>query len=77
MQSKLTNTGIAVKDYLGDGDMNELSFTYGSLITNIQNMSGDWAMGDHRGDRQMSFKGSFIRFLTKKELEFVNELVSL
>lgn len=57
--------------------MNELNFTYGALITNIQNKSGDWSMGDHRGDRQMYFKRSHIRFLTKNELEFVKDLVSL
>ena len=75
LQSTLTNAGIAVKDWLGDRDMNELNFMHGSLITNIKNKSGVWSVGDHRGDKQMSFKRSHIRFLTKKELEYVTELV--
>ena len=76
MQSTLTNTGIAIKDYFGDRDMNELNFTYGALITNIQEQSKDWSMGDHRGDKQMYFKRSHIRLLSKQELEFVKEMVN-
>jgi len=72
----LTNTGIAIKDFFGDRDMNELNFTYGALITNIQAQSKDWLMGDHRGDKKMYFKKSCIRMLSQPELEFVKEMVS-
>ncbi len=72
----LTNTGIAIKDFFGDRDVNELNFTYGALITNIQDHSRDWLKGDHRGDQQMQFLKSHIRRLSKQELEFVKEMVS-
>lgn len=74
MQSKVTNCGIALKDYFGDRGMNELSFTYGSLVSNIKDKTKDWSMGDHRGDRQKYFKRSHVRLLTKDELAFVNDL---
>ena len=74
MQSKVTNCGIALKDYFGDREMNELSFTYGSLVSNIKDKTKEWSLGDHRGDRQKYFKRSHIRLLTKDELAFVNDL---
>ena len=71
----MTNSGIALKDWLGDREMNELRFTYGALITNIQFKSGGWCLGDHRGDRQKYFRQNQVRLLTREELTFVNELV--
>lgn len=56
--------------------MNELRFTYGALVTNVKEKTKDWMLGDHRGDKQKYFKRSHIRFLTKDELAFVNDLVS-
>lgn len=72
----MTNCGIACKDFLGDREMNELRFTYGALITDIQDKTIEWSLGNHRGDRQKYFKRSYVRLLTIQELEFVRELVS-
>ena len=72
----VTNCGIALRDWLGDREMNELCFNYGALVTNIKDKTEEWSLGDHRGDKQKYFKRSHIRLLTKDELTFVNELVS-
>ena len=74
LQSAVTNCGIALKDWLGDREMNELRFTYGALVTNIKDKTPEWSMGDHRGDKQKYFKRSHVRLLTKDELAFVEEL---
>lgn len=55
--------------------MNELTFTYGALLRNVQDKSREWSIGDHRGDKQKFFKRSHIRLLTRDELAFVNNQV--
>lgn len=56
--------------------MNELHFTYGALLRNVQDKSKEWSIGDHRGDKQRYFKSSHIRLLTREELAFVDTQVS-
>ncbi len=77
VQSIVTNCGIALQDWQGDREMNELRFSYGALVTNIKNKTKEWSLGDHRGDKQKYFKRSCVRLLTKDELAFVNDLVSV
>lgn len=76
MQTVYTNCGIAIKDYYGDRGVNELNFSVGALITNIQNKTGEWAVGDHRGDKQKYFRPDHVRLLRKDELTYVKDLVS-
>ena len=71
-----TNCGIAVKDYMGDRERNELTFTMGALVTNVQNKSAEWAIGDHRGDKQKFFRPDHVQLLTRDELAYINDLVS-
>ena len=56
--------------------MNELHFHYGALVTNIQDKTKEWSLGDHRGDKQKYFKRSHVRLLTRDELAYINEMVS-
>ena len=56
--------------------MNELSFSFGSLVRNIHDKSTEWSIGDHRGDKQKYFKSDCVRLLTRDELAFINSLVS-
>ena len=71
-----TNCGIAVRDWMGDRERNELMFTVGALLTNIHNKSAEWAIGDHRGDKQKYFRPDHVQLLTKDELAYINALVS-
>ena len=75
LQPIYTNCGIAIKDWIGDRERNELMFTVGALITNIHNKSAEWAIGDHRGDKQKYFRPNHIQLLTKDELAYINDLV--
>ena len=75
LQPIYTNCGIAIKDWTGDRERNELTFTVGALITNIHNKSAEWAIGDHRGDKQKYFRPDHIQLLTKDELAYINDLV--
>ena len=76
-----------------DQTCNLLNFSTGSLITNITTCNGSnstsnnssssdtgesglWR-GDHRGNKDMLLPMSHIRLLTKDELEFVSDLVSV
>lgn len=76
IQPIYTNCGIAVKDYMGDRERNELTFTMGALVTNVQNKSAEWAIGDHRGDKQKFFRPDHVQLLTRDELAYINDLVS-
>ena len=60
---------------MGDREKNELTFTVGALVTNVHNKSAEWAIGDHRGDKQKYFRPDHVQLLTKDELAYVNELV--
>ena len=60
---------------MGDRERNELNFTMGSLVTNVQNKSAEWAIGDHRGDKQKYFRPDHIQLLTRDELAYINDLV--
>lgn len=77
LQSIISNCGIALQDWQGDREMNELSFPYGALVTNIKHKTEEWSLGDHRGDKQKYFKRNSVRLLTKDELAYVNSLVGL
>ena len=48
----------------------------GALVTNVQNKSAEWAIGDHRGDKQKYFRPDHIQLLTRDELAYINDLVS-
>ena len=61
---------------MGDRERNELNFTMGALVTNVQNKSAEWAIGDHRGDKQKYFRPDHIQLLTRDELAYINDLVS-
>ena len=75
LQPVYTNCAIAIKDSLGDRDQSELDFARGSLITNIQQKSAEWCVGDHRGDKQKYFKQECVKLLRKEELAYLTDLV--
>lgn len=57
--------------------MNELNFTYGALVQNVQAKTNEWSLGDHRGDKQKYFKRDRVRLLTRDELAFIDNVVSV
>ncbi|XP_064393365.1 uncharacterized protein LOC135340880 [Halichondria panicea] len=69
-----TSYGIALKDSHGDRGQSELEFARGSFITNIQQKTADWCIGDHRGDKQKFFKRECVQLLRKEELMYLNEV---
>lgn len=75
LQPIYTNCGIAIKDSHGERTQSELEFVRGSLITNIQQKSPTWCVGDHRGDKQKYFNKDCVQLLTKEELAYLKELV--
>ncbi len=77
LQPVYTSYGIALKDSHGDRGQSELEFARGSFITNIQQKTADWCIGDHRGDKQKYFKRECVQLLRKEELMYLNELVSI
>ena len=70
----MSNCAVASEDYTGDCSKNELCFNYGSLITNISRRSVEWCVGDHRGDRQKFFPTNSVWFLSKEELDYINDV---
>lgn len=75
--STSTNSGLALQDWLGDREMNELNFTYGALVQNVQAKTNEWSLGDHRGDKQKYFKRDRVRLLTRDELAFIDNVKAL
>ena len=71
-----TNSGLALGDFNGNRDINELRFTHGALVTNIHDKSDIWAKGDHRGDKQKFFRKDCVRLLSRDELAFIKNQVS-
>jgi hypothetical protein len=75
LQPISSNCGIALEEFVGDKDMNQLTFPCGALLRNIQVKNHEWAIGDHRGDKQKHFRSDHVRLLTREELAFVNKQV--
>lgn len=73
-----TSCAVAIKDHhrASQADRHLLSFSAGSLITNIAMCKSGLWRGDHRGDKEMLIHASHVRLLTKDELEFVSDLKS-
>ena len=72
----ISNSAIVVTDFTGNRQKNELSVRSGSLINNISRRSLEWCVGDHRGDIQKFFPTNCVNFLSKEELQYINEVVS-
>jgi hypothetical protein len=73
-----TSCAVAIKGHhrASQADRHLLSFSAGSLITNIAMCKNGLWKGDHRGDKEMLIHTSHVRLLTKDELEFVSDLKS-
>ena len=81
-QPLTTNCAVAIRDHHrampGSGE-HLLGFSTGSLITSVDTGTSEEGLwrGNHRGDKGMLLPSSHVRLLTKDEMEYVSDLVSL